>query len=208
VARSEREEAQRRRADDRRRRRERDADGAGDANDLMHDLREAGKTAAAAATVGAAMAAVRALADRSGGDESETAEATEPEPAIDASDPEPAGAVVNALDEEPAEPRGEDRQWRRQPAEGASPSDVERAVETARDQLAALLGKEPEAVAGLERTPEGWTMTLEVVELPRIPSSTDVLASYEVMLDDDLRLVRYRRGRRYHRSQAEGSDRS
>ncbi|HEX6701819.1 MAG TPA: gas vesicle protein GvpO [Gaiellaceae bacterium] len=213
MARSKREEAQRQRADERRRRRERtDADGAGDGNELGHDLKEAAKTAAAAATVGAAMAAVRALADRAGGGDTDTGhEATEPEPAIEASDPEPAGAVVDALDDEPEEspePRGGDRDWRPEPAEGASPSDVERAVETAREQLAALVGKAPESVSGLERTREGWTVTLEVVEVVRIPSSTDVLASYEVVLDDDLRLVRYRRCRRYHRSQAEGSDRS
>jgi len=42
-----------------------------------------------------------------------------------------------------------------------------------------------------------------VVELDRIPSSTDVLASYEVGLDGDGRLVDYARTRRYTRSRAD-----
>jgi hypothetical protein len=47
-------------------------------------------------------------------------------------------------------------------------------------------------------------VTLEVVELRRIPESTDVLASYEVELDGDGRYLGFSRGRRYSRSQAEG----
>ena len=73
----------------------------------------------------------------------------------------------------------------------------------AREQLGSLLGKEPEAVSALESTGEGWLVTLEVVEVNRIPESTDVLASYEIELDDDLNLRRYARVRRYSRSQAD-----
>jgi hypothetical protein len=47
-------------------------------------------------------------------------------------------------------------------------------------------------------------VTLEVVELRRIPESTDVLASYDVELDGDGGFLRFERGRRYNRSQAEG----
>jgi hypothetical protein len=46
-------------------------------------------------------------------------------------------------------------------------------------------------------------VTLEVVEVSRIPESTDVLASYQMELDDDRNLRRYDRVRRYHRSAAE-----
>ena len=59
-------------------------------------------------------------------------------------------------------------------------------------------------VSGISRTPNGWTVTLEVVELRRIPESTDVLATYEVELDGDGRYLGFSRGRRYSRSQAEG----
>ena len=79
-------------------------------------------------------------------------------------------------------------------------------VATAREQLAALLGKDADSVSGLERNRDGWLARLEVVELARTPSSTDVLASYEMELDDDLNLRRYHQGRRYHRSQADRED--
>lgn len=76
----------------------------------------------------------------------------------------------------------------------------------ARRQLERLLGTEAERVSGLERRNGGWAVTLEVVEVARIPESTDVLATYELMLDDDRNLVSVNRGRRYRRSQIdEGS---
>ncbi len=46
-------------------------------------------------------------------------------------------------------------------------------------------------------------MTVQVVELERIPRSTDVLGAYAVQLDEDGELIGYRRRRRYNRSQAD-----
>ena len=40
-------------------------------------------------------------------------------------------------------------------------------------------------MAGLERTEEGWRVMVEVVEVRRIPETTDVLALYEIAIDDD-----------------------
>jgi hypothetical protein len=78
------------------------------------------------------------------------------------------------------------------------------AIEQVRRELPDLLGKPIEAVLGLERQDEGgWTVTVAVVELQRIPSSTDVLGSYAVTLDGDGELSGYRRCRRYHRNQAD-----
>jgi hypothetical protein len=48
-------------------------------------------------------------------------------------------------------------------------------------------------------TDDGWTVEVEVVEDRRIPSSTDMLALYEVVLDLDGELLSYRRTRRYVR---------
>jgi hypothetical protein len=86
---------------------------------------------------------------------------------------------------------------------GTSPEEAGDVVRHARRQLSALLGKEPEAVSALENTGDGWLVTLEVVDVSRIPESTDVLASYEIELDEDLKLRRYARVRRYNRSQAD-----
>ena len=70
-------------------------------------------------------------------------------------------------------------------------------------QIAELTGKEPAGVAAIERSEEGWTVGVEVVEDRRIPSSTDVLALYQADLASDGELVGYRRIRRYKRGQGD-----
>jgi hypothetical protein len=78
------------------------------------------------------------------------------------------------------------------------------AVEAVRDDFPALLGRPIESVLGVERGDEdGWRVTVQVVELERIPRSTDVLGAYAVELDKNGELVGYRRRRRYNRSQAD-----
>jgi hypothetical protein len=84
---------------------------------------------------------------------------------------------------------------------GISGGEAADIVTFARTQLAALLGAQPERVSGLHRGNGGWTVQLEVVEVPRIPPSTDVLATYELGLDGDRNLVSLTRTRRYRRSQ-------
>ena len=46
-------------------------------------------------------------------------------------------------------------------------------------------------------------MTLELVELERIPETTSLIGSYEVKLDADGNLVEARRLRRYPRNQSD-----
>jgi hypothetical protein len=66
-------------------------------------------------------------------------------------------------------------------------------------ELVELTGKGVEGVTGLERTDDGWTVQVEVVEVRRIPDTTDVLALYEVSTDRQGSLLGYRRLRRYAR---------
>jgi len=73
----------------------------------------------------------------------------------------------------------------------------------AAEQLGALTGRPVEGVLGLERNEKGWHVTLELLELRRIPQTTDVLASYEVTVDEKGELVGYHRIRRYARNQVE-----
>ncbi len=70
---------------------------------------------------------------------------------------------------------------------------------SAAKQLLELTGKAAEGVTGLERTDDGWNVQVEVVEVRRIPDTTDVLALYEVTVDSDGDLEGYRRLRRYTR---------
>lgn len=78
------------------------------------------------------------------------------------------------------------------------------AIQQVRRDLPPLLGKPVESVLGLERDDDdGWEVTVQVVELSRIPNSTDVLGAYRVSLDSDGELAGYRRVRRYQRNQAD-----
>ena len=191
----------------------------------LEAVKHAAKVAAAAAAVGAAVGAARAITGDSSAD-------AKPEPAEPAEEPQPPEPTAEhdqpqesdeGREEQPAqerpEPTGrheqpqnraEEREEERPTKErddgprpaGASPDEARRVVASAREQLAAL-GKDADSVSGLDRNGDGWLVTLEVVELSRIPESTDVLASYELELDRDRKLVRYQRGRRYYRSQAD-----
>ena len=71
------------------------------------------------------------------------------------------------------------------------------------EQLAQLTGQKVEGLSGVHRNDEGWLVMAEVLELRRIPETTDVLATYEVTLDDEGSVTGYRRVRRYTRSQTE-----
>ena len=70
---------------------------------------------------------------------------------------------------------------------------------TAASQLLELTGRDAEGVTGIQRTDDGWKVLVEVVEVRRIPDTTDVLALYEVEVDSSGSLQGYRRLRRYTR---------
>ena len=78
------------------------------------------------------------------------------------------------------------------------------AIERVRRDLPQLLGHPVDSVLGVEPGEDkGWHVTVQVVELARIPQSTDVLGAYEVTLDDRGELQAYKRRRRYYRNQAD-----
>jgi hypothetical protein len=78
------------------------------------------------------------------------------------------------------------------------------AVKHVREEFPELLGRPVESVLGAERDEDdGWMVTVQVVELARIPNSTDVLGAYAVTLDSDGEITGYRRRRRFNRSQAD-----
>ena len=200
----------------------------------LEAVKHAAKVAAAGAAVGAAAAAARALTSRDEEHESERAADAEETSAAEQESPkadarrtshEPsqeAEEAPAAEQESPKAPRRQSRQSgdeaseevptatadgsREEPVQGASPDEATETVQRARRQLSALLERPVESVSAFERMHDGWLVTLEVVEVSRIPESTDVLASYEVELDDDRNLRRYARVRRYIRSQADRGD--
>ncbi|MQY08751.1 gas vesicle protein GvpO [Actinomadura macrotermitis] len=68
-----------------------------------------------------------------------------------------------------------------------------------------MTGRTAQGVIGVERTDEGWRITVEVVETRRIPDSADILAVYQTEVDGDGELVSYRRTQRYPRGRVERS---
>ena len=77
-------------------------------------------------------------------------------------------------------------------------------AQQARQQVAEMTGLESGTVTGLDRTGDDhWVVTVEVVELARIPSTMDVLGIFEVTLSDDGELVGLRRSGRLRRSQTD-----
>jgi Gas vesicle synthesis protein GvpO len=80
-----------------------------------------------------------------------------------------------------------------------SASELSRAALTTVEELT---GYEPEAVTGLEWDGEFWRVTVAALEMARIPSTTDVLGSYVVQLDQQGTLHGYKRLGRYVRGQA------
>jgi type IV secretory pathway VirB10-like protein len=183
------------------------------AEQVDDDLRQAAKAAAAAAAVGAAAGVARAIASRARdasnrhGDEPEDEQPQDEQPEDEQPDdeqqeqsaaPEPEDVQEDEQPEE--EPQSEPE---REPARGERSGRLHQLTDTARQLLEELSGAEVETVSALGRTDGGWRVTLEAVELRRIPDSTDVLATYEVELDGDGDLVRYERRRRYARSQSD-----
>lgn len=55
----------------------------------------------------------------------------------------------------------------------------------------------------MQRTDDGWCVAVDVLEVPRIPDTTSLLATYEVTLAQNGELVEYRRVRRYRRGAAD-----
>jgi hypothetical protein len=78
------------------------------------------------------------------------------------------------------------------------------AAQRVREDLPELLGRPVESILGIKRTDDdGWEATAAVVELSRIPNSTDVIGAYRVTLAGNGELEAYERVRRYNRSQAD-----
>lgn len=196
--------------------------GGGESSDQQGiDLKRAITTAAAAAVVGGLAGAAKAFADRQGRSSEPEAAKDSPEPSDQSDEPtadepeeEPAEErddepVAEQHDEEPDEqeqdePDQEEQEQPQQPERTAAPSgDIAKVVARAREHVEQVLGEEPEGVSGIDRTNGNWCVNVEIVKLRRIPESTDVLASYAVVVDGEGDLVSLQETRRYRRSHAE-----
>ena len=129
---------------------------------------------------------------------------------LDADEPERAGDDTGneSPDVDEPEAAGEDRSAgnsrRRRPARSSRSSmTAAEAARAALRQIAELTDKQPEGVTGVERTDDGWIVGLELVEDQRIPSSSDILATYEIGIGPEGEMESYRRIRRYARGRGD-----
>jgi hypothetical protein len=145
------------------------------------------------------------LPEEAGDDFPEEAEDEYSEEAVDEFPDE----AEDELPEEEPEPAGGDedghagRRFRPDRHDGLTAA---KAGQAGLRQIAELTGKQPEGVTGVEPAEEGWVVGIEVVEDKRIPSSTDILATYETEIGTDGELVSYRRVRRYTRGRGDDGD--
>jgi hypothetical protein len=186
------------------------------------ELKKAARTAAVAALTGSLAGAAKAVVDRrGGGDTPEDEERDEEQPEADASQEE---ADVQETEDEPdaseptdehdddgqaeedddVEPAAEAAETHKsEPQTAASSGDVGSIIARAKQHAADVLGSEPETVSGIERENGNWRVNVEVVQMRRVPESTDVLATYGVVLDESGDLISLQELRRYRRSQAD-----
>lgn len=134
-------------------------------------------------------------------------EPDEDEPAESESAAEPEAAAADDDDDE-ADPspdedaEGEEISDLSAASNGSARTDDERMelLDQARRYAEQLTGHPVESFSSLEQDDRGWRIGVEVVELSRVPSTTDVLGSYELVLSGEGEFVDFRRAHRYYRN--------
>ena len=88
----------------------------------------------------------------------------------------------------------------------AEPIGADEIAVRAKAALARITGLPADRVSAVMLEPDGWHVTVDLIELRRIPPATDVLAAYEALFAPSGALLSYRRTLRYLRDQIlEGS---
>ena len=76
-------------------------------------------------------------------------------------------------------------------------------AQQAKRQVAELTGLDCGTVTGLDRNGDAWVVTVDVVELERIPNTMDVIGTFEVKLSEDGEVLGLRRTGRHRRSETD-----
>jgi hypothetical protein len=78
------------------------------------------------------------------------------------------------------------------------------AIRAVRSQFTDLSRQEIERITGVAKDDDStWTVGVEVVEIRMVPDTADILAQYDVQVDEDGDIVGYRRTRRHLRGRAD-----
>jgi len=71
--------------------------------------------------------------------------------------------------------------------------DIHQLIESAREELSRVTGLELSTTLGASKDERGWRISMEMIEKHSIPDQMDILATYDVILDDDGKLVEFNR---------------
>jgi hypothetical protein len=71
--------------------------------------------------------------------------------------------------------------------------DVGTLIEKARKELSKLIGLTASSTVGVTKDEKGWNISIEMVEKRSIPDQMDILALYEVLLDEDGNILNFER---------------
>jgi hypothetical protein len=69
----------------------------------------------------------------------------------------------------------------------------------AMEQLSQLTGYRPVAVVGSAKVEQGWRVTVNLLELTRIPPSSDLLGVYQALVDEEGNLMEFERKMTHNR---------
>lgn len=71
--------------------------------------------------------------------------------------------------------------------------------DTVFDTAADLIGRRLDGISGIQRTDEGWSAIVNVIERRSVPDTQDILGRYEMTLDSSGEITGYHRLNRYRR---------
>ena len=73
-------------------------------------------------------------------------------------------------------------------------------TEQAKEQLAQITGFKPVAVVAVFQDETGWHVTVDMLEMTRIPESSDLLGIYETTMDGDGNVLSFERKMTHNRA--------
>jgi hypothetical protein len=78
-------------------------------------------------------------------------------------------------------------------------TDLTTLVEDTKRQMRAITGLPADTISRCDRSEEGWMLNIDMLEHKSVPRTQDLLASFEVVLDDAGHVTRWRRTGRFVR---------
>jgi len=84
--------------------------------------------------------------------------------------------------------------------------DIGSLIEATRSQLCKLTGLKLSSTIGATKDEKGWHISIEMLEKQSIPDQMDILATYEVLLDEEGNLLGFERKSMRKRMEKEVKD--